>query len=130
MIGKTVASPVSEEIDTPHKADIMTPEEVAQFLRKSPSWVYKNRQLLGGVKLGGSLFFPKKEDLYECLFKKGQRVAVRLHTERSQTHPSLVQNQNRGQTGRSRKKKGGIITTEGDSDHKRHGIFGVSQQKT
>jgi len=46
----------------------MTSEEVAQFLHKSPSWVYKNWQLLGGVKLRGSLFFPNKEDLYEHLF--------------------------------------------------------------
>ncbi len=81
MVGKTVASPVSEEIDTPHTADIMIPEEVAQFLRKSPSWVYKNWGQLGGVKLGGSLFFPNMEDLYEHLFNKGQRVAVRLHAE-------------------------------------------------
>jgi len=29
------------DIDTP-KSDILTPEEVAQYLRKSLSWVYKN----------------------------------------------------------------------------------------
>jgi len=112
MVGKTVASPVSEEIDTPHTADIMTPEEVAQFLRKSPSWVYKNWQKLGAVKLGGSLFFPNKEDLYECLFNKGQRLEVRLHPQGREVHPSLVQTQNGGQTGRSKQKKGGIRTTE------------------
>ncbi len=41
----------------------MTPEEVAQLLKTNLTWVYKHRQELGGVKLGGSLFFPKKEDL-------------------------------------------------------------------
>ena len=51
---------------------ILTPEEIAQYLRKSLSWVYKNWQVLGGVKLGGSLFFPSKEDLYERLFGKGK----------------------------------------------------------
>jgi len=45
------------DIDTP-KSDILTPEEVAQYLRKSLSWVYKNWQILGGRKLRGSLFFP------------------------------------------------------------------------
>jgi len=48
------------KIDSDPRFDIMTPEEVAQFLHKSPSWVYKNWQLLGGVKLRGSLFFPSK----------------------------------------------------------------------
>ncbi len=70
MVGKTVASPVSEEIDTPPTADIMTRAEVAQFLQKSLSWVYKNWQKLGAVKLGGSLFFPSKGELYELLFNK------------------------------------------------------------
>lgn len=58
---------------------IMTPEETAQYLRKSLSWVYKNSALLGGRKLGGSLFFPAKEDLYERIFEKRERVEVRLH---------------------------------------------------
>ena len=46
------------DVDTKPVKDIMTPEEVAQFLRKSLSWVYKNWRLLGGVKLGGSILFP------------------------------------------------------------------------
>ncbi len=128
MVGKAVASPVSEEIDTPPTAAIMTPEEVAQFLRKSPSWVYKHWQELGGVKLGGSLFFPNKEDLYERLFNKGQRVAVRLHPGEATVHPSLVQNQNRGQTGRSRNTKVGNGATEGESDPNRHGLLGAGEQ--
>ena len=48
---------------------IMTVEETARFMRKSVSWVYKNSADLGGRKLGGSLFFPSKEDLYERLFQ-------------------------------------------------------------
>ena len=51
---------------------ILTPEETAQYLRKSLSWVYKNAEILGGRKLGGSLFFPAKEDLYERIFYKRQ----------------------------------------------------------
>jgi hypothetical protein len=59
----------------------MTPEETALFLLKSISWVYKNWQELDGRKLGGSLFFPRKEDLYERLFckRQGQGVEVQLH---------------------------------------------------
>ena len=49
---------------------IMTPKEVAVYLRRSESWVYKNWRILGGRKLKGSLFFPTKGDLYERLFGK------------------------------------------------------------
>jgi len=58
-------------LDTNFQPEIMVPEEVARYLRKSLSWVYKNWEVLGGRKLRGSLFFPGKEDLYERLFGKG-----------------------------------------------------------
>ena len=54
--------------DMNEQNDIMSVEEVARYLRLSPSWVYKNWKILGGKKLGGSLRFPSKEDLYEHLF--------------------------------------------------------------
>lgn len=101
----------------------MTPEEVAQYLRKSLSWVYKNWQILGGRKLGGSLFFPRKEDLYERLFHKGERVEMRLHPQGNQTHVNLVQNKSRGQAGRIRQKKGGKKSKARDTDPNRHGIL-------
>ena len=66
----------NKAIDNGPEADILTPEEVAQFFRKSPSWVYKNWKELGGRKLGGSLLFPKKEDLYERLFHQREGVAM------------------------------------------------------
>jgi hypothetical protein len=47
-------------IDRFEEKAIMGVEEVAQYLRKSQSWVYKNWKILGGRKLGGSLFFSKK----------------------------------------------------------------------
>jgi hypothetical protein len=58
---------------------IITPEETAQYLNKSLSWVYKNADLLGAMKLGGSLFFPAKEDLYERIFCQRKGMEVRLH---------------------------------------------------
>ncbi len=120
---------MSQRIDTTHNADIMTTEEVAQFLHKSPSWVYKNWQKLGAVKLGGSLFFPKKEDLYECLFNIRKGVEVRFHPEQAAVHRGLFQNQNGGQTSRSTKKKGGRARAKSakGADPNRHGIFGASK---
>ena len=73
LIENSHLEPMPEaQIDSASQAGIMTVEEVAQFLHMSPSWVYKNWQLLGGVKLRGSLFFPRKENLYERIFHKGE----------------------------------------------------------
>jgi hypothetical protein len=47
-------------------SDILTPMEAAQYLKVSLSFVYKNKDILGGRKLRGSLRFPGKEDLYQC----------------------------------------------------------------
>ena len=116
-------------VDTHSEPDIMIPEEIAQFLRKSLSWVYKNWRKLGGVKLGGSLFFPRKEDLYERLFGTRQGVEVRLHSERNQVFKQLVQNKNRSQGGGG-KKKGGIVKTSADTGEaiNRHGLLGACEQ--
>ena len=105
--------------------NIMTVEETAQFLRKSPSWVYKNAEELGGRKLGGSLFFPAKEDLYERLFCQRQRVAVRLHPERNQVHGSLVQNKNSSPASRGETKRGGKKPETRARDTNRHGLLGT-----
>jgi len=101
----------NSNVDKNLNHDILTPEEVARYLRKSTSWVYKNWQELGGRKLGGSLFFPGKETLYERIFNQRKGVEIRLHPGGDQVHGSLVQNKNGGQTGRS-KKKGGIKKSE------------------
>jgi hypothetical protein len=112
-------------IDKTLTADIMTPEEVALFLRKSTSWVYKNWQELGGRKLGGSLMFPGKEDLYERLFCQGKGVEIRLHLRKDQVHGSLVQNENQGQTSRSKKKGGDTKSKTGDGRPNRYGLLEV-----
>jgi predicted DNA-binding transcriptional regulator AlpA len=110
-------------IDNNSNQDILTLEEVAQYLRKSTSWVYKHWQELGGRKLGGSLFFPRKEDLYECLFCKRKGVQVRFHPEGDQVHGSLVQNKNGGQTGRSKKKGGAKKSNTDGDDPNRYGLL-------
>ena len=114
-------------VDRNDKLDILTVEDVAQYFRKSVSWVYKNWKVLGGRKLGGSLLFPRKENLYERLFNKGEGVEVRFHPEGDQVHGSLVQNKNTGKASRG-KKKGGIKESKaGRGDPNRHGLLGIGQ---
>lgn len=118
------------DIDIKSEPGIMTVEETAEYFRKSTSWVYKNWKVLGGRKLGGSLFFPNKEDLYESIFQKRKGVEIRLHPERNQAIKSLVQNKNRSEKSRSRGKKGGVkpgTPNDNRPDPNRHGIFGVNQ---
>ena len=100
------ANKTEDELTVAGDKHIMTPKETAQYLRKSLSWVYKNSAALGGRKLGGSLFFPAREDLYERIFCKREGVEVRIHPHGNQAYGNLVQNENRGQTIRGRKKKG------------------------
>ena len=117
----------NSKIDNITCSDMMNIEEVAQYFRKSPSWVYKNWKVLGGKKLGGSLFFPKKEDLYERIFNKGQRMEVRLYPEGNPAHECLVQNEKRSKNGRG-KKKGGNCQAEAERDEaNRHGLLGTGQ---
>lgn len=107
--------------------DILTPEEAARYLRKSLSWVYKNAELLGGRKLGGSLFFPAKEDLYERIFCQRKGMEVRLHPHENQVHGNLVQNKNRSQKGCGQKERGGKESAADRGGANRHGILGPGE---
>jgi hypothetical protein len=113
-------------IDTKDKYEILTPEEVARYLNKSVSWIYKHWEILGGRKLGGSLFFPGKENLYEHIFNQGHRMEVRLHPQRDTAVKSRIQNQNFGKKSRSKKKGGTGKTKKRDGDPNRHGLLGIS----
>jgi len=135
-----------EHIDNKLNNDILTPEEVAQYLRKSKSWVYKNWKLLGGRKLRGSLIFPRKEDLYERLFGKRQGLEVRLRDERRKTPIRLLQDKKGGKTRRGKKEgraRKSVDCARGNSesgatgdptrrnqDPNRHGLLEIGQQKT
>ncbi len=57
--------------------EIMTPEEVARYLNKILSWVYKNKELLGGMKVGGAVFFPNKQDIYNRIFSTKKKTAIK-----------------------------------------------------
>ena len=115
---------LQRKLDIKSSQGIMTPDEVARFFKKSTSWVYKNWKKLGGAKLGGSLFFPSKEDLYEQLFQERKGVEVRLHPQRNQVHRDLVQNKKTSQAGRSKKKGGNKQPTTSSGDGNRHGLLG------
>jgi hypothetical protein len=113
---------LTSTVDKKSSSKIMTPDEVAAFCQKSTSWVYAHWEALGGVKLGGSLLFPNKEDLYELLFNKRQGMAVRLYAKRETTHGNVVQNKKGGKKSRSTKK--GRVEQTGGEDPNRHGILG------
>ena len=116
-------------IDTEFEHDILTPEETARYLRKSTSWVYKNWQELGGRKLGGSLFFPRKEDLYERIFGKGKGLEIRLQPGGNQAHERLVQTKTGRPKGGVRKKGGTKKSETGSSDANRHGLLGSRESE-
>jgi len=123
LIGKELLTVAGEK-------DILTPEETARYLRKSLSWVYKNAELLGGRKLGGSLFFPAKEDLYERVFCQRKGMEVRLHPQENQVHGNLVQNKNRGQEGRGQKERGGNKSATDRGGTNRHGLLGSGESSS
>ena len=116
-------------IDTAGKHEIMTPEEVARYLRKSTSWVYKNWKGLGGRKLGGSLFFPNKENLYEHIFCQRQGVEVRFHPEGREAHRGVVHHEKRGKNC-GNAQKGGDTGKQDGKDPNRHKILGFGEQET
>ena len=110
-----------------HSQIILTPKEVANYLCKSLSWVYKNQIELGGSKLGGSLFFPRKEDLYERIFRKEKGVEVRLHLEGNQVHQRLVPKKaasTKSGNGKERRNKESGASDQGANNPNRHGILG------
>ena len=121
---------IESDIKTEEKYAILSPEEAARFLHKSVSWVYKHWKKLGGRKLGGSLFFPGKENLYEHIFNQGHGMEVRLHPQRDTAVKSRIQNQDIGKKSRSKKKGGTGETETRDSGSNRHGLFGTAQPET
>ena len=57
------------------------------------------------MKLGGSLFFPSKEDLYERLFGKRKGFRLRFHSERREVHGSMVQTKKAAQAAEAKRRE-------------------------
>lgn len=108
------------------KNEILTVKEVAEYLGKSKSWVYKHQEKLGVRKLGGSLFFPKEGELYERLFCKEKQMEIRLQLQGKSVLKSMVSNESKSQTSRSKKKRGAKKShtkDEAGADPNRHNLF-------
>ena len=100
----------------------LKPADIAKIFKQSLSWVSKNYKKLGGIKIGGRMFFPPEEKLYERLFRDEQGVEIRLHDEGGEVHSSILQDQTRSERGRAKKK----IRAE-HANLNRHGLLDVSE---
>jgi excisionase family DNA binding protein len=66
----------------------LTVVEVAEALRVSPSWLYKHKDLLGGVRLGGRLWRFPEHDLTTRLSER--EVASQSVAQDRQARPPPV----------------------------------------
>ena len=108
------------------RINILTPECVAQLLKVSLSWVYKNQKLLGGRKLGGILRFPSEEVLYERIFsneKWEEDVSIRIRDQRNSILEQTLTHKTRGEKSRSRKERGGEKQEFTEGDPNRYGLL-------
>ncbi len=105
--------------------NVLRVKDVTKYLGKSQSWVYANYELLGGVKVGGSLFFPSKEKIYERLFRREKKlVEVRVSLPEEKVHEIGLQNKKSCNGRRGRKKKGGKNSQKTSAN--RHGLLDFS----
>jgi predicted DNA-binding transcriptional regulator AlpA len=110
-----------DDIDTSPSDGILTVKDVVQLTRKSETWVYRHWPELGGVKVGGSVFFPSKEIVYEHIFGKGQRLASGLQSKRGTLHPSVVPFKNKSKASHDKAAKRAKRLTK-PFDPNRHGL--------
>ena len=124
---------MKKNLDFNSSSDIMTPDELAQYLKVSQSWIYKYWKDLGGAKLGGKIFFPKKEIVYERIFKNEERkkecLEVRFCTEGKTNNKERLQNQKRSQRSGGRKEERTIKPERNGSGkgENRHHLLGNDQ---
>jgi len=105
-----------------HDEKPLKPADIAELFSQSLAWDSKHFRELGGAKIGGRVFFPPREVMYERLFCREEEVAARLHTERTAIHQCMVSNKERGQTsGR------GAAQTLDEANPNRHGLCDISQ---
>jgi hypothetical protein len=55
--------------------------DIAELFSQSLAWVSKYFRELGGAKIGGRVFYPPREVMYERLFCREKGMAVRLHAK-------------------------------------------------
>lgn len=101
----------------------LKPADIAELFSQSLAWVSKHYRELGGAKIGGRVFFPPREVMYERLFCREKGVAIRLHAEGAAIHQGMVSHQERGQTGGR-----GTAQILDDADPNRHALLGPGKQ--
>ena len=87
--------------------EFLTAKDVAKIIKCSEWFVYQNRQLFGGIKIGKVVRFEKQtieEILYERN-KMSKEMAIRLLDERREASQKRISHQASGQNGRNRSKK-------------------------
>lgn len=96
----------------------LKPADIADLFNQSLAWVSKNYKKLGGIKIGGRMFFPPKEKLYERLFGGEEGLAIRLHEEGREIHTSILQDETGSREGGAKGKRPPRKTSID-----RHGLF-------
>lgn len=106
-----------------HDEKPLKPADIAELFSQSLAWVRKHYRELGGAKIGGRMFFPPREVMYERLFCREEGVAVRLHAERPEIRQGMVSNKERGQVGRR-----GIAQIPDEADPNRNSLSDPGKQ--
>jgi uncharacterized protein YigA (DUF484 family) len=81
--------------------EFLTAEDIAEILKTTPEFVYKNRTLLGGIKIGRLVRFPKS--VFESIMGRmnderiqaSGQVDVRLFEERDAVQGRRLRDQER-----------------------------------
>ncbi len=99
-------------------------KDIAEMLPVSESWVYKNLDKLGGVKIGGAVFLPSKEEVYERLFQQKEEVVrVPVSIQKEKIHRSGIRKKERCSCSGVRKKKRSKATNNTSrTGENRHGL--------
>ena len=108
-----------------NELNTMTVKSVAQFLKVSESWIYKNWKILGGRKLSGHLRFPPKEIIYEHLFsnQKGEEaLPSAFHDEWNKVYKQTPKIESKTNTNRSKNERGGEKSETIEEGLKRHDL--------
>ena len=106
---------------------ILRVADVAKFLRCSQSWVSKNYQELGGVKIAGSILFPSRKEIYEYIFQqKKEMVGVRLSNQRSEVQKNRVLTK-KGSSGSRSRAKERSKKSQINNNRNRHGLLGTTE---
>ena len=91
--------------------DLLTAKEVAIILKASESYVYQNKALFGGMKLGGvirfdkEVFFKKLQEAAHGTEEASREMAIRVHERGNKVFERRISDQARCNSGRTQGKE-------------------------